>query len=65
MPYYFVHSYHAVPDDDSVVEGHAEFGDRMLVAAVARKNLFAVQFHPEKSQRAGLALLASFVTWRP
>ena len=65
VPYYFVHSYHALPEDPSLVEARCDFGDLALVAAVARRNIFAVQFHPEKSQRAGLALLSAFVSWSP
>jgi imidazole glycerol-phosphate synthase subunit HisH len=58
--YYFVHSYVAVPDDRSVVAATTEYGER-FVSAVARGNLFACQFHPEKSESAGLALLERFL----
>jgi imidazole glycerol-phosphate synthase subunit HisH len=60
--FYFVHSYFADPADASVVAGisHYPFA---FACAVARDNLFAVQFHPEKSQAAGLRMLANFVTW--
>jgi glutamine amidotransferase len=58
--FYFVHSYYAAPADSRDVALTAEHGVRFC-AAVARDNLFACQFHPEKSQRAGLALLARFV----
>jgi glutamine amidotransferase len=54
--YYFVHSYHCVPRDPSVVAARSEHGVE-FAAAVARDNVLAVQFHPEKSQRAGLSLL--------
>ena len=54
--YYFVHSYVVAPEDPSLVAGESEHGER-FVCAVARGNLLGVQFHPEKSQRAGLALL--------
>lgn len=57
--FYFVHSYYVVPKDESCVACRAEYGVR-FAAAVGRGNLFAVQFHPEKSQRAGLALLSNF-----
>jgi glutamine amidotransferase len=57
---YFVHSYAAVPSDPSVVAATTDYG-APVVAAVARDNVWAVQFHPEKSSRAGLALLAGFV----
>ena len=59
--FYFVHSYYPVPDDPRDVALFAEHGERFC-AAVARDNLFASQFHPEKSQRAGLALLARFTS---
>ncbi len=64
QPFYFVHSYHALPRDPSIVAAVADYGAG-ITAAVARANVFAVQFHPEKSQRAGLALLARFLAWRP
>lgn len=57
--YYFVHSFHVVPDDPSIVAATSEHGEA-FVSAVARGNLLGVQFHPEKSQRAGLALLRRF-----
>jgi len=57
---YFVHSYAAVPADPSVVAATTDYGGP-VVAAVARDNVWAVQFHPEKSSRVGLALLAAFV----
>jgi imidazole glycerol-phosphate synthase subunit HisH len=62
--FYFVHSFHAVPADDALVGAVAGFGDVPLTAAVARDNVVGVQFHPEKSQHAGLALLRAFVSWR-
>jgi glutamine amidotransferase len=57
---YFVHSYAAVPADPSVIAATTDYGGP-VVAAVARANVWAVQFHPEKSSRVGLALLAGFV----
>ena len=60
--FYFVHSYYCAPADDSVVAGVTQYPFD-FVCAVARDNLFAVQFHPEKSAAAGLRLLANFVTW--
>ena len=60
--FYFVHSYHVCPDDDASVAGTSEHGVEFTAAAAAEQ-LFAVQFHPEKSQRAGLALLANFLAW--
>lgn len=65
LPFYYVHGYHALPDDPEVVAATSEYGPLKLVAAVARRNLFAVQFHPEKSQKAGLALLRAFIDWAP
>lgn len=56
---YFVHSYYVVPSDDSVVAARSDHGG-LFVAAVARENLFATQFHPEKSQTVGLRLLKNF-----
>jgi glutamine amidotransferase len=58
---YFVHSYYAVPADDAFVALTTEHGVRFC-AAVAKDNLFASQFHPEKSQLAGLSLLRRFVS---
>ena len=60
--YYFVHSYRALPKDMATVVGVAEYGGD-FAAAVAKQNLFAVQFHPEKSQAAGKRLLDAFATW--
>ena len=60
--FYFVHSYYACPGDEAVVAGTSEHGLE-FTAAIAGEQLFAVQFHPEKSQRAGLALLANFLAW--
>jgi glutamine amidotransferase len=62
--FYFVHSYHAVPEEPSLVARVAPFGSCPITAAVARDNVLGVQFHPEKSQASGLALLARFVAWR-
>ncbi len=59
--FYFVHSYYPVPDDPREVALTSQHGESFC-AAVARDNLFACQFHPEKSQRAGLALLSRFVS---
>ncbi len=60
--FYFAHSYYPVPDDRAVVAGTASY-PAPFTCAVARDNIFAVQFHPEKSHRAGLALLANFARW--
>jgi glutamine amidotransferase len=58
---YFVHSYYAEPADPSVVAATVTHGSQVVTAAVARDNLMAVQFHPEKSSTAGLHILANFV----
>ena len=60
-PYvYFVHSYHAVPSDKSIVTATTLYGEE-LTAAVARNNVQATQFHPEKSGDVGLQILANFI----
>ena len=61
---YFLHSYHFVPDEGRTIAALTDHGGG-IVAAVARDNLLGVQFHPEKSQAYGLALLARFLEWRP
>jgi imidazole glycerol-phosphate synthase subunit HisH len=61
---YFVHSYHLIPADDGERLASTEYGDR-LAAVVGRANIVGTQFHPEKSQAAGLRLLANFLQWRP
>ncbi len=60
--FYFVHSYYVIPDDPALLAGTARYGVE-IAAAVTRGNVFAVQFHPEKSQRAGLALYRNFLLW--
>ena len=60
--FYFAHSYHPVPVDPSVVAGTTDY-PAAFTCAVAQANIFATQFHPEKSHRAGLQLLANFVAW--
>lgn len=62
--FYFVHSYYVEPEDPGLVAGNTDYADR-FTSALAAGNLFAVQFHPEKSQRPGLKLLANFLAWRP
>ena len=62
--FYFVHSYFAVPADGSLEAAWSEYPSRFCCAA-GRRNLFAVQFHPEKSHAAGLRLLGNFVRWQP
>lgn len=62
--FYFVHSYYVQTTDTALVQAVSHYPDP-FVCAVARANLFAVQFHPEKSQAAGLQLLKNFVSWNP
>lgn len=62
--YYFVHSFYVEAGKPELVAGYSVYGFP-FTCAVAQDNIFAVQFHPEKSQTAGLALLANFVTWKP
>jgi glutamine amidotransferase len=57
--FYFVHSYHVVPREESVIAARTTHG-QSFVSVIARDNLFATQFHPEKSQRLGLKLLTNF-----
>lgn len=59
---YFVHSYHAVPDDPTLVVATATHGKNRVTAAICRGNVLAVQFHPEKSQQVGVELLGAFLT---
>jgi glutamine amidotransferase len=62
--FYFVHSYYVQTDDTALVQAECNYPEP-LGCAVARDNLFAVQFHPEKSHTAGLQLLKNFVSWNP
>lgn len=62
--YYFVHSFYLEAGKPELVAGYSVYGFP-FTCAVAQDNIFAVQFHPEKSQAAGLALLANFATWKP
>lgn len=57
---YFVHSFHAVPDDPGLITAVAEYGGS-VTAAVGRDNVQAVQFHPEKSSAIGMSILANFI----
>lgn len=57
---YFVHSYHVRPDDENVIAATTQHGQQTFVSAITQGNLFATQFHPEKSQRVGLHLLQNF-----
>ncbi len=62
--FYFVHSYYVQPSDVALVQATSDY-PKPFVCAVAKDNLFAVQFHPEKSAAAGLQLLRNFVNWNP
>ena len=61
---YFLHSYHLVPEEGRNIAAMSDHGGG-IVAAVARDNILGVQFHPEKSQAYGLALLSRFLEWKP
>jgi len=62
--FYFVHSYYVQPTNPAVIAAHSAYPFEFACAA-SQDALFAVQFHPEKSDRAGLALLSNFLTWSP
>ena len=62
--FYFVHSYYVVPQRKDDIAGSTEYGD-WFTSAVARDNIFATQFHPEKSAEYGLKLYKNFVSWQP
>ncbi|MEE1134198.1 imidazole glycerol phosphate synthase subunit HisH [uncultured Methanobrevibacter sp.] len=57
--FYFVHSYHVIPDDDEIIAGVCDYGGD-VVASLSQNNLFSTQFHPEKSGKAGLKILKNF-----
>lgn len=61
--FYFVHSYYVEAADAGQVAGTSRYGATSFASAAALENLFAVQFHPEKSHQAGLVLLANFIQW--
>jgi glutamine amidotransferase len=61
---YFVHSYHLNATNSADVVARADYGGP-VTAVVAKDTMFGTQFHPEKSQRLGLALIANFLTWKP
>ncbi len=60
--FYFVHSYYVAPDDESLLAGSTDYGIE-FASVIARDNIFAAQFHPEKSARDGLQLLENFCRW--
>ena len=62
--FYYVHSYYVQPDDTSIIGGYSKY-PQQFTSAIAQDNLFAVQFHPEKSATAGLQMLSNFVNWLP
>ena len=62
--FYFVHSFYAHPSDARHSVGETDYGGR-FAAAIARDNIFATQFHPEKSAEQGLALYRNFLHWNP
>jgi len=62
--FYFVHSYYVTPGEASLVAGTSEYG-HVFTCVVARDNIFATQFHPEKSAAAGLKLYENFTRWNP
>ncbi|MFQ5345056.1 MAG: imidazole glycerol phosphate synthase subunit HisH [Mariprofundus sp.] len=62
---YYVHSYCCMPAQPKHLLAACSYGDYPFAAAIGRDNMVAVQFHPEKSQRAGLALLEAFLQWHP
>jgi glutamine amidotransferase len=62
--FYYVHSYYVQVDDERIIAGYSEY-PKAFTSAIAQDNLFAVQFHPEKSATAGLQMLSNFVNWLP
>ena len=62
--FYFVHSFYAHPRDAAHCAAQTEYGNR-FASAIARDNIFAMQFHPEKSSEHGLALFRNFLNWKP
>lgn len=65
MQAYYVHSYYCAPQDPAHILAACSYGDYPFAAAVGRDNFIGVQFHPEKSQKAGMALLEAFQRWKP
>jgi glutamine amidotransferase len=62
--FYFVHSYYVEPQKQDMIAGETDY-PTAFTSCVARDNLFAAQFHPEKSHKAGLKLLSNFISWKP
>jgi len=61
--FYFVHSYYPAPSDESVIVGQTDYADVVFTSVAARGNVFATQFHPERSGRIGLRILDNFTRW--
>lgn len=61
--FYFVHSFYAVPEDPQKIAASCEYGEESFPAMLGNGTVFATQFHPEKSQEAGLQILRNFVEW--
>jgi len=59
--FYFVHSFYAAPEDSSLTAGSCDYGEESFTAILADNHVFATQFHPEKSQEAGLKILKNFL----
>ena len=64
LDFYFVHSYHFVPEQSTDTVATCDYGGN-FTAAILRENIFATQFHPEKSQESGLRMIQNFLGWRP
>ena len=62
--FYYVHSYYVQPEEARIIAGYSDY-PKAFTSAIAQDNLFAVQFHPEKSATAGLQMLSNFVNWLP
>jgi len=62
---YFVHSYYVVPDEKSICAALTDYGPLSFTSAAWKDNVFATQFHPEKSQRVGLKMLQNFIDYQP
>ena len=62
--FYFVHSYHFIPESENVILSTTDYGIN-FVSALKKENIVATQFHPEKSQKNGLSFLEAFVEWEP
>ena len=62
--FYFVHSYYAAPAQKEMTLGQTTYGEETFTSVIAHENIFATQFHPEKSQKAGLEILKNFINWK-